>query len=132
MAIFFFNGLGLPLGAKLVSTNDRLSIFFNIFRFFPTGGEKLAAPHFARTGWRYTPRHVCRFFRAKHRRSDLPMFNIKQNLAKKLDPRLKPSHLKEIAYLTRFYAQKSNLPTPCLRDKTLKFCIRCRHAHPEA
>ena len=48
-----------------------------------------------------TPRHVCRIFRAKHRRSDLPVFNIKQNLAKKLNPTLKPSSLKEITYLLK-------------------------------
>ena len=35
------------------------------------------------------PRHVCRKFRAKNRRSDLPLFNIKHNLARKLDPTLK-------------------------------------------
>ena len=31
---------GLSLGADLVSTNDRLSIFSILFRLFPSGGEK--------------------------------------------------------------------------------------------
>ena len=57
-----------------------------------------------------TPRHVGRHFRAKNRRSDLPVFNIKQDLAKKLDPTLKRTRLKEITYLTHFYAQKSKCP----------------------
>ena len=56
------------------------------------------------------PRHVCKNFRAKNRRADLPVFNIEQTLAKKLDPVLKPSHLKEIRYLTHFFAQKSKCP----------------------
>ena len=34
---------------------------------------------------RRTPRHVCSFFRAKYRLSELPVFNIKQTLAKELD-----------------------------------------------
>ena len=38
------------------------------------------------------------------------VFNIKQNLAKKLDPTLKPSNLKEITCLTHFYAKKSKRP----------------------
>ena len=49
-------------------------------------------------------------FRAKSRRSDLPVFNIKQNVAKKLDPTLKPGNLKELKYLTHFYVQKSKCP----------------------
>ena len=41
MATFFScNGVGLSLGAKLVSTNGRPSIFSIIFRLCPTGGEK--------------------------------------------------------------------------------------------
>ena len=64
-----------------------------------------------------TPRHVCRFFRAKNRRSDLPVFNIEQNLARKLDPTLKPSNLKGIAYLTHFYAQKARYPRRFLRNR---------------
>ena len=59
-----------------------------------------------------TPRHVCRKIRAKNGKSDLPVFNIKQNLARKLDPSLKPSNLKEITYPTHFYAQKAKCPRP--------------------
>ena len=40
MTNFFFTGLGLSLGAKLVSTNDRSSMFSIIFRLFPSGGVK--------------------------------------------------------------------------------------------
>ena len=36
------------------------------------------------------------------------MFDIEQDTAKKLHPAVKPNHLKELTYLTRFYAQKSN------------------------
>ena len=50
MAGFSYDGLGLSLEEKLVSTNDRSSIFSILFRFFPGGGEKDIAPHFARTG----------------------------------------------------------------------------------
>ena len=51
MAIFFKIGLGLSLGAKLVSTNDRPSMFSVIFRIFPGGGEKKkTVPHFALSG----------------------------------------------------------------------------------
>ena len=51
----FFYGLGLSLGAKLVSTDGSLShIFFNNIQAFPSGGEKKKnAPHVARTDWRY-------------------------------------------------------------------------------
>ena len=80
-----------------------------------------------------TPRHVIRNFRAKYRSSDLPVFNIKQNLAKKLDPTLKSSHLNEgVTYLTSFLHTKAQISTPFLRDKTLKSCTRVLHAYPEA
>ena len=38
--VFLLNGLGLSLGAKLVSTNDRPSYPSVILRLFPTGGEE--------------------------------------------------------------------------------------------
>ena len=57
-----------------------------------------------------TPRHACTTFRANNRRSDLPVFNIKQNPARKLDPTLKPCNLKEITYITHFYAQMAKCP----------------------
>ena len=84
--------------------------FSIIFRLFPNGGEKKIASHFAPSGWMCAPRHVGRIFRAKNRRSDLPVFNMKHNLAKKLDLTLKPSYFKEKTYLTHFYAQKSKCP----------------------
>ena len=40
MASFFFYDFGSSLGAKLVSTNDRPSIFSVIFRLFASGGDK--------------------------------------------------------------------------------------------
>ena len=50
----FFNGLGLSLGVKVLSTNDRPSFFSIIVRLFPSGGENKIAPHFARSGWTYS------------------------------------------------------------------------------
>ena len=38
---FFLNGLGLSLGAKLASTNDRPSIFSIIFRIFSQRGRSI-------------------------------------------------------------------------------------------
>ena len=100
-----FNGLRLSLGAKLVTPNDRPSCSSILFRLFPSGGErKKYAPHFLHEPVGGTPRHVCRNFRAKNRRSDPPVFHIKQNLAKQLDPTPKPRNLKEITYLTHFCA----------------------------
>ena len=57
-----------------------------------------------------TPRHVCRNFGVKYRRSDLAVFNVNQHLAKKLDPALKQSGLKEITYLPHFHAPKAKYP----------------------
>ena len=110
MANSFFNGLGLSLGAKLVSINDRPSYFSIIFRPFYKRRREKKIRHILHESVGGTPRHVCRIIRAKSLRSDLPAFNITQNLAKKLDPRLKPSNLKEITYLAHFYAQKSKHP----------------------
>ena len=84
--------------------------FSIIFRIFPSGSETKNLRRILHDPVGRTPRHVCRIFRAKNRRSDLSVFNIKQNLAKVLDPRLKSSHLKEITYRTHFYAQKSECP----------------------
>ena len=86
-----------------------LNFFNNIEAFSQRGGgNKLRRILHDPVG--RTPRRVCIIFRAKNRRSDLSVFNIKQNLAKKLDPTLKPSHLKEVMDLTHFYAQKSKCP----------------------
>ena len=103
--------LGLSLEAKLVSTNDRPSIFSILVGLFPSGGEKQNAPHFARSGWTYSK--ACPYnFREKNRRSNLPCLcsNIKHIRAKKMDPTLEPSHFKEITYPTHFYARKSKCP----------------------
>ena len=59
------------------------------------------------------------------------MFNIKRNLAKKLDLTLKqPFEGITISY--SILRTKLQVSTPLLRDKTLKFCTRVLHAHPEA
>ena len=76
MAGFIFNGLGLPLGEKLVSTNDRLSNVSKMFRPFQSGGEHKQCASFCTTRLEVLVRHVCRIFRAKNRRSDPPVFNI--------------------------------------------------------
>ena len=106
MAVFLFNGLGLSLliRAKLVSTNDWPSISSIRFRFFPSESEEKILRRISHEPIGGTPRHVRSFFSAKNRRSDLPVFNIKQNLAEKLDPTLKISRLKEIRFLTHFCA----------------------------
>ena len=119
---FCFSGLGLSLGAKFVSTNDRPSNSSIIFRLFPSGGKKKNCAAFRRGKKKNcaafcmnrlevrTPRHVWSKFRAKNRRSDPLVFIVKQNLARKLDPRLQPSNLREITYLANFYAQRAKCP----------------------
>ena len=63
---------------------------------------------------------------------DLPMFNIKQNLAKKLDRTLKTKYFDGMTYLTHFFAQKSKR-TRCFRDIDPEKLHTCDlHAHPEA
>ena len=105
----FLNGLGLSLGAKLVSTNDRPSIFFSSTQFFYKRGRKKNCAAFC-TIRLDVLRGMSVIFRSEKRRPDLPVFNIKQILAKKSDPTLKPRHLKEIKNLTHFYAQRSKCP----------------------
>ena len=80
-----------------------------MFRLFLSGGEK-SLRRILHDPVGRTPRHVCSIFRAKNRKSDLPVFNSKQNLAKKMDPTLTPGHFKEIAYLTHFYKRNSKCP----------------------
>ena len=126
MASFFFNDLGLSLGARLVSTNDRPSYSSIILRLFPSGGEKKKCAAFCTGLFQAearkkmccilhepvggTPGRACTNFLAKNRRSGLPVFNIKQNLAKKLDHTLEPRNWKGITCLTHFYAQKYKCP----------------------
>ena len=40
----------------------------------------------------------------KPRRNHLPVFNVKENIENKLDATLEPNRLKQISYLTHFYA----------------------------
>ena len=56
-----------------------------------------------------TPRHVCKTFHANIRRSDLPLLNIKWNMAQKLDPTLKPSNYKQLRKIHMISAQKPNV-----------------------
>ena len=118
---------GCLLGAKLVSASGRPSIFFqSCLGFSRAGAKNNIAPHFARTGWRLvTPRRGCGFFRAKTRRSDMRMFNGKRSLAKKVDPALKPSQLKEVTYLTHLYAQKWKCPRRVFRYPDPDICSTC-------
>ena len=102
-------GFGLSLGAKLVSTNDRPSTCSTIFSFFFPAGAKTDCAAFCTIHWNVLQGIPVEFSR-QNSRSDLPVFNIKQNLAKKLDPRLKSSRLKDLAYPNHFYAQKSKCP----------------------
>ena len=101
MTIFvFFNDIELSLGAKLVSTKmTHLRTLQRVSGSFQADARKkkrCCILHEAAGG---TPRQVCRNFREKNRRSDLPVFNIKQNLAKKMNPTQKPINFKEITYL---------------------------------
>ena len=76
----FFNGLeprAVSIGAKLISTNDRPSMFAIILRLFPSGGEKTIATRFARPGWR-SPRQSVEMSAQKiEDLTCLSMFNIK-------------------------------------------------------
>ena len=110
MASFFFIGPGLSLGVKLVSTNDRPSYFSIIFRLFPNGGEKQKLRRNFHEPIGGSSKYICRNFRARNRRSDPPVFNSKQNLARKLYPTLKPSNLNEMTHLTHFFAQTAKCP----------------------
>ena len=115
MTIFSINGFGLSLRTKLVSTNDRPSIFSIMFRLFSKRGRNTKLRRILQEPVGGAPRHVCGNFRANNRTSYLPMFNIKQNLAKKLDRTLKLSHLKEMTYRSHFYAKVQKY-TPFLSD----------------
>ena len=79
-----------------------------------------------------TPRHVCRIFSAKNRKFDLSVFNIRQNLAKILDPTLRQCHLKQNNVSYSFLRTNFQMSTPFLRDNALNVCTRVLHAHPEA
>ena len=61
----FLNGLGLSLGAKIVSTNDRPSTFSIIFRLFFQAGAKNKMRRILYETVGGTPRRVRRFFHAK-------------------------------------------------------------------
>ena len=93
-----------------MSTNDRPSYSSKIFRLFPSEGEKINFAAFCTNRLEVLRRHVCRGFRATNPITYLPVFKIKRNLGRKLDPSPKPSNLKEITYLTNFYAQKAKCP----------------------
>ena len=56
-----------------------------------------------------TPRHACRNVREKNRRSDLPVLNIEQNVAKNWILH-EPRHLKKISHIAHFHAQTSKCP----------------------
>ena len=107
---------------------------FQYFSGFIPAGVKKTLPRISHDPVGRTPRHALwNFSRKKSKISDLLVYNIGQNLAKKLDPALKTAiYLKEISYLTRSYAlTKVQMSTPFLRDKTLEFCARVLRAHPE-
>ena len=89
MASFSLIGLGLSRGENSYRPMTGLHILRQFSGLFQAEARKKKEP----VGG--TPRHVCRNFRAKNRRADLPVFNIKQNLARTLDPTLKPSILQE-------------------------------------
>ena len=130
----FYRPRAVSRSETRVSTNGEPSLFFNTIQaFYQRERNKKTMRRILHGPVGRTPRHVIRNFRAKYRSSDLPVFDIKQNLAKKLDPTLKSSHLNEgVTYLTSFLHTKAQISTPFLRDKTLKSCTRVLHAYPEA
>ena len=84
---FFFNDLGLSLGVKLVSTivstNDRLWKCFHIIQAcFQTEANATNAPHFARTGWRYSNACLQNYLRQKLKVWTSLFCSIQQNIAK--------------------------------------------------
>ena len=106
-ATFSFSyGVGLPLliGAKLVSINDKPSIFSLIIRLFRSRDEIFLAPHFVLSGWTYSELQgtSLEFFTQKIEDLTCLCSTLSTDLAKKNDPRLKPSNMKEITYLTHF------------------------------
>ena len=63
MASSFYDGLELPLRAKLVSTNDRPPIFSLAFGIFQTG-TKTKLRRILHDPIGGTPRHICIIFPA--------------------------------------------------------------------
>ena len=112
MASFFSEWPRVVSRSKTRIDQWQAFMFFNNIQAFPRGGEKTKLRRILHEPIGGTLRHVCRNFHAKNRRSDLPVFNIEQNLARKLDPRLKPSNLKETAYIFSFIRIKVQTSTP--------------------
>ena len=109
MATFLLNGLGLSQGAKLVSTNDRYLTFSIIFRLVPRGDEKKCAA-FCTIRLDVLQGRSVEIFAQKNENLTCLSSTLSRIVAKKLDPTLKPSPLKEITDLTHFYAHKSKCP----------------------
>ena len=104
-----------PRAVSIIKSETRIGRWqaFNSFttvRAFSQRGRKNKVCRVLHDPVGRTPRHACRNFRAEDGLSILPVFNFKQNLARKLDPRLKPSHLKEITYVAHIYACRSKRP----------------------
>ena len=59
--------------------------------------------------------------------SDRPVFNLKQNLVKKLDPTLKASYFGKMTYLLLIFMPKFQMSTPFLRGypEILHTCSTC-------
>ena len=93
--VYFFNGLRLSLGSKLVSTNNSRSSYpSKTSRPFPSGGEKKDRAAFCTNRLKVLQGVSLYIFSPRIRRSDLPVFNMKQNLAKKkLDHTVKSRNL---------------------------------------
>ena len=121
---FFFQDPGLALVAKTCPQQPQVikktkngrafpyDLFF--FQFF-----------FERGDCRYSKA----WSHANIRRSDLPMFNIKWNITRKLDATLKPSNYKYLREVHKFSAQKSK----CSRrfEEIVKYCTHVLRVHPE-
>ena len=104
-------------------------IFFNIIQASSKRRQEIQMRRILHEPVGGTPRHVCNNFRAKNRTYDLPVFTTKHNLFLAKNWILKPSLLKEITYLTHFYAQKSKCPRSFweMNSEILRTCSTCTH-----
>ena len=79
VASFFYIGLGLSLGGKIVSTDDRPSTFSIHSGFTQAGAKNYIAPRFARTSWSMSVELLAQKIEDL---TCIHMFNIKQNTYK--------------------------------------------------
>ena len=108
--------------------------FFNNIQVVSNRGRKIKLRRISHEPVAGTPRHICRFYFAQNDENFTCLCSTltKHNLAKKLDPTLKPSRLKEISYVSySFLRTMVQISTPLLRGRP-EILHNILHAHPEA